>query len=73
VEDEGPGIPRHLRASLFERYTRGRRAKEDGVPGTGLGLSLVSELIGGCGGRVLLLESEVGARFELHLERATDG
>jgi signal transduction histidine kinase len=72
VEDRGPGIPPALEPNLFTRYTRGHQAKQDGVPGTGLGLSLVGELIRGCGGQVLLLKTDVGATFVLQLERATD-
>jgi len=45
VSDKGPGIPPGERATAFERYSRGARARRDGLPGTGLGLSLVKDLL----------------------------
>ncbi len=69
VADAGPGIPKGERRSVFERYARGKAARRDGVPGTGLGLSLVKELVEGMGGKVALLPSEVGAVFEIRLPR----
>lgn len=67
VADEGPGIPEGERRRVFERYARGKAARRDGVPGTGLGLSLVKELVEGMGGTVALLPGEVGAVFEIRL------
>lgn len=67
VADDGPGIAEDERESIFERYRRGARATGDGVPGTGLGLSLVRELAQGMGGRVTLGATSKGAAFELTL------
>ena len=67
VADEGPGIPKGERRRVFERYARGAQARADGVPGTGLGLSLGKELVEGLGGSVALGPSEVGAAFALRL------
>jgi two-component system phosphate regulon sensor histidine kinase PhoR len=72
LADQGPGIPAEERGRLFRRYERGERAKADGVPGTGLGLALVRELVEGMGGRVRLAPSESGSRFEVTLPGGGD-
>lgn len=41
VEDQGPGIPEHLRAQVFERFWR---APGNTKPGSGLGLSICMEV-----------------------------
>lgn len=62
VVDHGPGIPSHLRARIFERFTRGDHTK----PGMGLGLSVVQNLAGAIGATVALDEAPGGgARFTL--------
>lgn len=70
VADEGPGIPAQERRRVFERYARGEKAMKDGVPGTGLGLALVQDLVENMGGTVVL-RSGPGAVFEIRLG-ATD-
>src|SRR5262249_50249590 len=46
VEDRGPGIPALDRPHLFEPFYRGREvAAGGGVPGSGLGLSLVRRIV----------------------------
>lgn len=65
VKDDGPGVPASERGRLFRRYVRGSRI--DGIAGTGLGLSLVKELMEGMGGSVEYRNDEPGACFELRL------
>jgi signal transduction histidine kinase len=67
VADDGPGVPARERRRVFDRYARGRAAKRDGVPGTGMGLALVRELVEGMGGTVALLEASKGAAFEIRI------
>ncbi|MFN3413986.1 MAG: CHASE2 domain-containing protein, partial [Thermoanaerobaculum sp.] len=50
VEDRGPGIPPEEQERIFHRFVRGRSARE--VPGLGLGLSVVREVVTWHGGRV---------------------
>jgi signal transduction histidine kinase len=52
VHDDGPGIPADDRDRLFERYTRATVAEQRGVPGLGLGLSIVRRLTEAHGGSV---------------------
>ena len=56
VEDDGPGLPAEQRALVTRR---GRRLDES-KPGSGLGLSIVADLVGVYGGSLELSESELG-------------
>jgi two-component system nitrogen regulation sensor histidine kinase GlnL len=53
VEDQGPGVPPHLRASIFYPLVSGR------ANGTGLGLAVAQELVTRNGG-LIEFESEAG-------------
>jgi PAS domain S-box-containing protein len=57
--DNGPGIPELERPFIFDRFFRGADAIEAGLPGNGLGLAIVQELLMQHGGHIAL-ESEVG-------------
>ena len=70
VSDEGPGIAPAERGQVFRRYARGQVPKRDGVPGSGLGLALVKELVTAMDGTVRLTPSAVGATFEVRLPSA---
>ena len=59
VCDDGPGIPEAERPFLFDRFYRGARAIESGLPGNGLGLAVVKELLAQYGGSIAV-ESELG-------------
>lgn len=51
VEDTGCGIPEDQRDAIFERFKRLPQHIQSRIPGTGLGLALVKELVevnGGC-------------------------
>lgn len=64
IEDDGPGLSEEERA---EAMKRGRRLDET-VPGSGLGLSIVADLVALYGGRCTLERSDLGglrARLEL--------
>lgn len=59
VHDHGLGIPRELRDKIFERFYRAADAKQRAIPGLGMGLYLVAEIVKGHGGTITV-ESEVG-------------
>jgi signal transduction histidine kinase len=66
VEDKGPGIPRSELAHIFEPFYRGRGAAQ--VHGSGLGLSLVKQIVEDHGGRVSVENVPGGgSRFTIHL------
>lgn len=71
IRDRGPGIPAEELEHLFEPFYRGERAKSDQIRGTGLGLSLVTEIAQAHGGSVTALNlPEGGAEFTLRLPAA---
>jgi two-component system nitrogen regulation sensor histidine kinase GlnL len=53
IQDNGPGVPAHLREQLFEPFVTTK------TNGTGLGLALVAKLVAAHGG-VVDFESEPG-------------
>lgn len=67
VDDDGNGVPEADRARVFERFVRLDEARSRGDGGSGLGLSIVSELVAAHGGTVAALVSPElgGARFRV--------
>ncbi len=57
IADRGPGIPVNEQSHIFDAFFRGRRAVEDQVHGTGLGLNLVKKIVEAHGGTIRV-ESE---------------
>ena len=45
VQDQGPGVPEHLRTAIFERYKQLEQPKETRKRGVGLGLSICKALV----------------------------
>lgn len=67
VDDSGPGVPPALRDKIFEPFFT---TKPEGI-GTGLGLSLVAEIVAAHGGTVDVSDGpRGGARFELSFPAA---
>jgi len=52
VRDHGPGIPYDEQPKLFEKFSRGRRAKMEKIRGTGLGLAVCRAYAEKMGGAV---------------------
>jgi signal transduction histidine kinase len=59
VRDEGIGVPPEEQSRIFEKFVRGEAAKRACIQGTGIGLSMVKEIMGAHHGHVDL-HSEVG-------------
>ena len=67
VEDDGEGLAADQREEVLRRGAR----LDESAPGSGLGLSIVDELVRAYGGRVVLGESALGGlRVEVTLPRA---
>jgi signal transduction histidine kinase len=72
VRDRGIGIPADERGRLFERFFRGRSARQMAPEGSGLGLPIARLIAERHGGGVELLPREGGgtvARVSLPVER----
>lgn len=71
VRDEGPGVPSEHRARVFERFERVIDDADGHLPGTGIGLALVRELVEAQGGRVALTDAPGGGcEIRVHLPLA---
>jgi PAS domain S-box-containing protein len=71
VEDRGPGVPPGEREAVFEVFTRGDGT---GVPGTGIGLSLVAQFANLHGGRAWVEDNPGGgASFRVRLPVRQEG
>jgi signal transduction histidine kinase len=67
VEDTGPGIPEDMQDTLFEAF------KSQSRPGgTGLGLTIVADLVRVHDGKIRLMKTDKGAAFEIIMEAARD-
>jgi signal transduction histidine kinase len=68
VQDQGPGIPQRERGRIFAPFVRLKRDADSAVAGSGIGLSVVAQLVALHGGRVTVEDSPGGgARFVLEL------
>ncbi|MNB75276.1 Signal-transduction histidine kinase senX3 [compost metagenome] len=66
VSDTGIGIPSEAREKIFEPFFTVNRDRARASGGTGLGLSLVRNLVEKQGGSIALLETEgEGSAFRL--------
>jgi signal transduction histidine kinase len=63
VADRGPGIPEEEQKHIFDPFFRGKRALQDQVHGTGLGLNLAKRVVEAHGGTIRV-ESDPGRGTE---------
>lgn len=63
VRDHGAGVPDNEKDMIFEPFQRGRQTEELGIPGTGVGLSIVSECALAHSGEVFVEDAQPGSRF----------
>lgn len=67
IADEGPGVAAADRARIFEPFYRGELQPEDAPRGSGIGLSIVHEVVTAHGGRIELLADGPGAHVQIEL------
>ena len=71
VCDDGPGIAETDRDHVFDPFYRGAHQPEGALRGSGIGLSIVHEVLAAHAATVVLLPSERGAHFRIELPHAT--
>ena len=71
VRDTGPGIPEEEREAIFTPFGSSGLSDHGGMGSSGLGLSIARELAQLMGGSLLLMPSDVGARFVLEIPAQT--
>ena len=71
VQDQGIGMDKKEVGRIFEKFYRTKRAEQTGEAGTGIGLSIVDQIVSQHGGSIHV-ESEPGkgSKFTLVLKRA---
>ncbi|MBC7923261.1 MAG: HAMP domain-containing histidine kinase, partial [Ferruginibacter sp.] len=68
VSDEGIGIPEHLQATIFNRFTKAARKGTEGETTTGLGLYIVKQIVEIHKGKIRVESQEnVGTSFFIEL------
>ncbi len=60
VDDDGPGIPPHLREEVFKPFLRLDDARNQDEGGTGLGLAIARDIARSHGGDITLSDSPLG-------------
>jgi PAS domain S-box-containing protein len=60
VQDSGPGIPRAMRNTIFERFRQAQGGTTREFGGTGLGLSIVKDFVDLHGGTVSISDAPTG-------------
>ncbi len=74
VRDRGMGIEPREQRQIFQKFVRGAAAKKAGIKGTGIGLSMVRQIVDACGGEIRLESAAgVGSTFTILLPIAGAG
>jgi len=71
IADEGIGMDKAEVSRIFEKFYRTKKAEQSGESGTGIGLSIVEQIVTSHGGAIQVVsEPGKGSRFTLMLRRA---
>ncbi|MGO4892040.1 sensor histidine kinase [Flavobacterium sp. W21_SRS_FM6] len=66
IKDKGPGIPPEKRLKIFDAFYSGRIG-DAGEGGSGIGLSVAKGIVEAHGGRIAVVDGEIGCTIELLL------
>lgn len=67
VQDSGPGFSEENQDKVFDTFFRGRAINQGLIKGSGLGLTIVKDLIENLGGSIKLNPNKAGAHFSLRI------
>ncbi len=69
VHDNGPGVPKHDRHIIWQRFERGAYKYNAAIPGSGVGLAVVTAIAASHGGEATYVDSNIlgGACFSITL------
>lgn len=69
VHDNGPGVPKHDRHIIWQRFERGANRYNAAIPGSGVGLAVVAAIAASHGGEATYADSDIlgGACFRITL------
>ena len=68
VRDRGIGVPSGEQRDIFGKFVRGADAKQQNIPGTGIGLAMVEHIMEAHGGRVYVeSQPKSGSTFTLEM------
>lgn len=68
IDDDGPGIPKNKRETVFKPFIRLEESRNVKTGGIGLGMTIAKDIAMGHGGRILLSDSPRGGlRVSIHL------
>jgi two-component system sensor histidine kinase GlrK len=70
LSDQGPGISDTHKDKIFDAFFQGTQPTNSVIKSSGLGLTIVKELVMRLNGNVRLLDSTVGASFQIILPHA---
>jgi signal transduction histidine kinase len=74
VRDRGMGVDPREQRQIFHKFVRGSEAKKAGIKGTGIGLSMVRQIVDACGGEIRVVSAAgEGSTFTILLPLASDG
>jgi signal transduction histidine kinase len=72
VQDQGIGMDKKEVGRIFEKFYRTKKAEQSGEMGTGIGLSIVKQIVSEHGGAIHVESAPgKGSRFTLSLKRAS--
>lgn len=72
LSDDGPGVPEEERNKIFDAFFRGDKARQNPGNGSGLGLSIVKEIMKGHGGSIRAEEGIGGKGLKFVMEFPLD-